>query len=61
LLTLRAELELAWPIGGVFGFFADAGGLAWIAPQDLRFHMRTPGPIRIHTGTLIDYELSSSG
>lgn len=41
----------------VFALFRQPENLARLTPPALHFKMLTPGPIRMHTGTLIDYTL----
>ena len=41
----------------VFAFFADAGNLELLTPDFLHFRIRTPLPIAMQSGTLIDYQL----
>ncbi len=49
------------PIETVFGFFADARNLARMTPQDLDFRMRTPQPIAMRRGAIIEYALRVRG
>ncbi len=59
--SLRREQFVARPIAEVFEFFSDARNLEAITPRWLSFRILTPGPIGIHTGTLLDYRLSWHG
>jgi len=58
---LLTELLLPAPQAEVFDFFADAFNLEAITPPWLKFHVITPRPIDMHTGTLIDYRLRLHG
>ncbi len=49
------------PIERVFAFFSDARNLSVITPDWLDFQVRTPQPITMATGVLIDYRLSIRG
>ena len=55
--VLEASLDLAVPLDRVFAFFAAPENLEAITPAELCFHIRTPGPIAMRRGTVIDYSL----
>jgi ligand-binding SRPBCC domain-containing protein len=57
------ETEIAVPVarGEVFAFFSDASNLMRITPPSLGFKIRTPMPIRMEEGTLIDYSILLHG
>ena len=59
--VLRRRQELAQPVGVVFEFFAEARNLERITPPWLRFQVRTPSPVAMETGRLIDYRLRYRG
>ncbi len=59
--TLQARLDIPRPIEDVFLFFSDARNLEAITPPQLRFHVETPGEIRMEEGTEIQYTLGLFG
>ena len=59
--TLRREQFVPRPLEEVFAFFADAGNLEKITPGWLNFQIRTPRPIAIRPGVLLDYRLKWHG
>ena len=59
--VLRRRQELEHPIDRVFEFFAAARNLERITPPWLRFEVRTPVPVRMEVGAVIDYRLRVHG
>jgi ligand-binding SRPBCC domain-containing protein len=59
--VLRRQQQLDRPLDEVFGFFAAARNLERITPPTLRFEVRTPEPVRMEAGALIDYRLHYRG
>jgi ligand-binding SRPBCC domain-containing protein len=59
--VLRRRQLLEHPLEQVFGFFAAARNLERITPPWLRFEVRTPEPVSMEVGALIDYRLHYRG
>jgi len=58
---LTTSLTLPRALDAVFPFFADASNLGRITPPELRFATRTPMPVAMQQGALIDYTISVFG
>lgn len=52
---LEFQTEVRNPREEVFAFFEKAQNLSRMTPPSFRFEMLTPGPVRMHTGTVLDY------
>ena len=59
--VLRCTLHLAVPRTTAFAFFSHAENLARITPPELAFKIRTPLPIDMRAGALIDYTIGLRG
>ena len=59
--VLRCTLHLAVPRTTAFDFFSHAENLARITPPELAFRIRTPLPIDMREGALIDYTIGLRG
>lgn len=59
--VLTTETLVQRPREEVFAFFSNAGNLQRITPPELDFSIRTPQPISMARGTLIEYELGLFG
>ena len=58
---LTTRLFVARPLDETFAFFADAANLQKLTPPWLSFRIRTPQPIEMRRGTLIDYLITVRG
>lgn len=58
---IRTELAIARPRHEVFAFFGQAENLGRITPAELDFRIRTPLPIAMRPGALIDYTIKLHG
>jgi ligand-binding SRPBCC domain-containing protein len=55
--VLERHQQVGIPIEEAFAFYGDARNLERITPPLLRFEVRTPRPIEMGVGTLIEYRL----
>lgn len=58
---LKSQVSLPLKRTDVFGVFADAANLEKLTPPFLQFQVKTPLPIEMKCGTLIDYRLRLHG
>jgi ligand-binding SRPBCC domain-containing protein len=60
-LDLHSEVVVPVPIDVAFAFFADAWNLERITPPWLRFRIRTPRPLAMREGAILDYRIVVRG
>lgn len=58
---LEREQRLQRPIDDVFAFYSQACNLEALTPSWLSFEVRTPEPIRMQAGSVIEYRLRVHG
>jgi ligand-binding SRPBCC domain-containing protein len=58
---LETAVWLPNEIADVFAFFADARNLNLITPEWIRFRIKTPTPVVMKPGLLLDYSLELRG
>lgn len=61
LLDLRSEVVVPVSIEHAFAFFADAWNLERITPPWLNFAVRTPRPLTMREGAILDYRIRLHG
>jgi ligand-binding SRPBCC domain-containing protein len=60
-MGLRSETFLPAPLDRAFAFFADAANLERLTPSWVKFRIRTPLPIAMGEGAIIDYRITVRG
>src|SRR3712207_2633515 len=61
IVTLHREAVVPAPIGETFAFFSNAANLQRLTPPWINFRIRTPLPIEMREGALIDYQIALYG
>lgn len=61
ILTLHSETIVPVPLAQTFAFFSDAQNLERLTPPWLSFKIKTPLPIAMREGALIDYLIELYG
>ena len=59
--TLHREQIVNAPLEEVFAFFSQPENLQELTPSWVGFRFRTPSPIPMHPGALIDYTITTHG
>ena len=59
--TLHYEAVVPASLDDTFAFFANAANLERLTPPWINFHIRTPAPIVMREGAVIDYQLALYG
>lgn len=59
--VLETSMVLPNDVGSVFAFFEDAANLQALTPPWLHFEIKTPRPIRMKRGALIEYRIRLHG
>ena len=58
---IRTDITVERPLDDSFAIFADARNLEALTPPELRFEIRTPLPIEMKPGALIEYRIRLFG
>ena len=59
--TLHREVVIPATLRDTFAFFAEAGNLERLTPPWINFRIRTPLPIAMREGAVIDYDITVYG
>jgi ligand-binding SRPBCC domain-containing protein len=61
LLDLHSQVVVPVPLDVAFAFFGDAWNLERITPPWLSFRIRTPRPLDMREGAMLDYQIRLHG